>query len=193
MFGFDADLPLLLAVGMMRSGDKLASYRVLAGALASLRDIGWQLLIVGDGPARPEVEAAFDAFGGRVRFAGHAGAARLAAIYAAADLYVWPAIREAYGMAILEAQASGLACVAGRVGGVGDIVRDGETGLLSPEGDTEAFAGNVRVLLADPARRGAMGEAARATVARDHSVAGAAATLDAAIARAAHAPAVAAS
>ena len=184
VFNLEPGLPLLLAVGMMRPGDKLASYRVLADALATLRDLDWQLLIVGDGPARAEVEAAFAAFGGRVRFAGRMAAARLPAIYAAADTYVWPAVREAYGMAILEAQAAGLACVAGRVGGVGDIVREGETGLLSPEGDADSFARDLRALLADPARRAAMGEAGRATVARDHTVAVAAAALDTAIARA---------
>jgi glycosyltransferase involved in cell wall biosynthesis len=182
--GLEPDVPLLLAVGMMRTGDKLASYRVLGGALATLGDVGWQILIVGDGPARPEVEAAFAALGKRVRFSGRIEAVRLPAVYAASDLYVWPAVREAYGMAILEAQAAGLACVAGRAGGVGDIVREGETGLLSPEGDADAFARDLRALLADPARRTAMGEAARATVAREHTVAVAAAVLDAAIARA---------
>jgi glycosyltransferase involved in cell wall biosynthesis len=195
-YGLEPDLPLLLAVGMMRAGDKLASYRLLRNALATLGDVGWQLLIVGDGPARAEVEAVFAAFGGRVRFAGRMQAARLPAIYAAADTYVWPAVREAYGMAILEAQAAGLPCIAGRVGGVGDIVREGETGLLSPEGDADSFARNLRALLGDPARRTAMGEAGRATVARDHTVVVAAATLDAAIARAVRvaspAPAVAA-
>ena len=47
-----------------------------------------------------------------------------------ADLFVWPAINEAFGMALLEAQASALPVVAGASGGVGGIVASGETGLL---------------------------------------------------------------
>ena len=46
-------------------------------------------------------------------------------MYAAADLYVWPAVREAYGIALLEAQAAGLPVVAGREGGVAEVVADG--------------------------------------------------------------------
>src|SRR5262249_22049489 len=51
------DPPVLLSVGMMRARDKLESYRVLAEALALLKDRPWRALLVGDGPARPEVEA----------------------------------------------------------------------------------------------------------------------------------------
>jgi hypothetical protein len=167
--------PLMLAVAMMRAGDKLASYRVLADALAQLGELDWQLLVVGDGPARREIEALFPT---RSRFVGEVPAERLPEIYAAADLYVWPSVREAYGMALLEAQASGVPAVAGAVGGVGDIVRDGETGLLTKEGDATAFAEAIRTLLADPARRARMGARAREVVAHDHTIARAAEVLD---------------
>ena len=66
---------------------------------------------------------------------------------------VWPAINESYGMAMLEAQAAGLPVVAGRTGGVPDVVRDGETGDLCAIGDARAFADAVALLLTDPARR----------------------------------------
>jgi glycosyltransferase involved in cell wall biosynthesis len=147
----------------------------LAAALVRLDDLDWQLVIAGDGPARAEIEALFPA---RTRFVGEVAPERMPELYAAADIYVWPSVREAYGMALLEAQASGLPAVAGAVGGVGDIVRHGETGLLVREGDVEAFASNVRALLTDPARRERMGARAREVVARDHSLAGAAETLD---------------
>ena len=65
----------------------------------------------------------------------------------ARDLYLWPAINEAYGMAFLEAQAAGLPVVAGRTGGVPAVVADGVTGLLTPIGDAAAFAGAVARLL----------------------------------------------
>ena len=76
-------------------------------------------------------------------------------------------------MALLEAQMCGLPVVAGRTGGVPDIVADGETGLLTPEGDDEAFAAALADLLDDPARRARMGLAAARKAAADHDFAGA--------------------
>ncbi len=160
--------PVLLAVGMMRTRDKLASYRVLAEALTTLRDRPWRALIVGDGPARGEIEALMKPFGDRVVFRGAASRTELPALYAAADLFVWPAINEAYGMAFLEAQASGLPVVAGRTGGVPAVVADGVTGLLMPIGDAGAFAAAVRRLLDDPALRRTMAVAAAARMASHH-------------------------
>src|SRR4030095_6464059 len=64
------DPPVLLSVGMMRTRDKLESYRVLADALGRLKDRPWRALLVGDGPARAEVEAMMEPFGERVGFAG---------------------------------------------------------------------------------------------------------------------------
>lgn len=180
--GIDPASPVLLAVAMMRPGDKLQSYRVLAAAMARLVERPWTLVIAGDGAARTEIEALFAALpAGRLRWLGERAPDQLAALYAAADLAVWPAINEAYGMAILEAQAAGLAVIAGRSGGVAGIVRDGETGLLTPAGDDGAFADAVADLLADGPRRRAMGKAASATAARDHSLDMAAAKLDAAL------------
>lgn len=183
-FALDAEAPLLLAAAMMRDGDKLASYRVLGEALARLRDRPWQLLVVGDGPARDAVAASLAPVAARVRYAGERAADEMPARYAAADLLVWPAIREAYGMAILEAQAAGVPVVAGRTGGVPDIVRDGETGLLPPVGDAAAFADALRALLDDPARRRAMAARALQVVAADHTLDAAGRALDAALARA---------
>jgi glycosyltransferase involved in cell wall biosynthesis len=172
----------LVAVAMMRPGDKLASYRVLGVALARLLDLDWTLEVVGDGPARGEVEAALAPLGDRVTWRGALPAPAVAARLAAADLCVWPSINEAFGMALIEAQASGLPVVAGRSGGVGDVVADGVTGLLAPPGDAAAFAEAMRGLIADPGRRAAMGTAARDKARREHDIGAAAARLGAVIA-----------
>ncbi len=178
-FALNPAQPWLLTVAMMREGDKLASYRVLAEALGHLRDLDWQLLVVGDGPGREEVEAAMARLGhGRVRLAGARTGDELPAIYAAADIYVWPAINEAFGMALLEAEAAGVPVVAGAAGGVAAIVAQGRSGLLTTPGDAAALATAVRSLLADPARRANMGQSALDMVAEEHDVAGAAGILD---------------
>ncbi|WP_035693755.1 glycosyltransferase family 4 protein [Azospirillum halopraeferens] len=184
-FALPADVPWLLAVGMMRGGDKRRSYAVLAAALARLGHRDWRLLVVGDGPERSAVERELTAAAGadRVRFAGVLEPGDLAAACAAADLMVWPAVNEAYGMALLEAQAAGLPVVAGRTGGVPDIVRDGRTGALVPVGDAAAFAAAVDALLADPGRRGTLAAAAGHTAAAEHGFAAAAAVLDGVVRR----------
>ncbi len=159
----------LLAVAMMRADVKQHSYSILAEALASLRDRDWALVVVGDGPARPViVEALERAVGDRLRALGALSAEHLPGIYAACDLLVWPAVGEAYGMALLEAQAAGLPVVAGAEGGVAEIVDDGRTGLLVPGRDPRAFATAVAGLLDDPLRRRILGVAARDRVRARH-------------------------
>jgi glycosyltransferase involved in cell wall biosynthesis len=169
-----AGAPRLIAVAMMRRGDKLASYRLLGTALSRLLDLDWSLEVVGDGAARPEVERALAPLGSRVAWAGALVPAELARRLAAADLCVWPAINEAFGMALLEAQAGGLAVVAGAAGGVAEIIAQGVTGLLSPPGDATAFAAAARQLIADRGRCAAFGAAARRRVLAEHDLAPAA-------------------
>ena len=170
--------PRLIAIGMMRFGDKLASYQVLGAALGSLLHLPWSLAVVGDGPARAAVAAAVAPLGPRVVWLGALAPDRVATALKAADLCLWPAINEAYGMALLEAQASGLPVVAGAGAGVGAIIVPEVTGLLVPPGDPSAFAAAVERLLRDPARRVAMGAAAAANVVAHHDIAGAADVLD---------------
>ena len=172
--GLDADQPWLIAIGMMRKGDKLASYRLLAEALQHL-DRPWQLLVIGDGEARGDVQRAFKPVAGGVFMLGALPHARLPEIAAACDLCVWPAVNEAFGMALLEAQACGLPVVAGAWGGVSSIIVDGKTGWLSAPGDAIAFSADLDFAL--DADLAAIGKAARANALSKHDIAGAARTL----------------
>lgn len=166
--GIDGRAPWLLSVAMMRPGDKLASYRVLAQALDRLQDRPWHLLVAGDGEARAEVEAALRPLAGRVTYLGAVAPDDLPPLYAAADLYLWPAINEAWGMTLLEAQATGLPVIAGRTGGVPNVVREGDTGLLTPIGDADAFSAAIATLLEDTERRRGMGALASAYAVQRH-------------------------
>lgn len=177
--GLPPDEPWLLTVAMMRPGDKLASYRLLAEALRKTGERPWHLLIAGDGRAAGEVRAAFAWAGeGRVHFLGEKPPEALPGLYGAADLLVWPAVNEAYGMAVLEAQAAGLPVVAGRGPGVEALVAEGESGLLAEPGCVESFASALRELLDDETRRAAFGQAALRRVAERHDLERASRELD---------------
>jgi glycosyltransferase involved in cell wall biosynthesis len=179
--GFSGAFPIALTVAMMRPGDKRESYRVLAAALRQAVDDGRRidLAIIGGGNAQPDIVDDFAGLPeGSVCFLGARPGAELPGLLAGGDLYLWPAIREAYGMAMLEAQAAGLPVIAGDSGGVSAIVRQGETGLLAPEGDVSAFAAAISALARDAERRQKMGRAAVERVARDHTLASAAGQLN---------------
>jgi glycosyltransferase involved in cell wall biosynthesis len=167
----------LLAVGMMREGDKTSSYEVLARALALVVDLPWTLTIVGDGPNKDHILQLFPQE--KINWLGALPSDQLPAQYASHDLLVWPAIREAFGLVFLEAQATGTGVVAGDTFGVPDIVRDGVSGLLSPEGDPEAFAANLRRLLQAPSLAVELGQAAARHVEQKHTLAAGAERLDA--------------
>jgi glycosyltransferase involved in cell wall biosynthesis len=170
--GLDPSVPWLLAVAMMRDDVKRQSYEQLAKALLLCARPDWQLVLVGDGPARARIEALFARLpiAAQTRFAGFVERRLLPGLYAACDLFVWPALNEAYCVALLEAQAAGLPVIAGREGGVCDVVADGIGGLLVEAQDPQAIAAAVDELLHAPERRAAMGERARSYIRGRHGI-----------------------
>jgi glycosyltransferase involved in cell wall biosynthesis len=171
----DPQVPWLLAVGMLRPGDKAASYGVLAQALAKLEDRPWQLIVIGDGVARGEIERLFGGMTGRVHFAGQRTSADVAALMAASDLFVWPAVNEAIGMVFIEAAMAGLPVIGADRPGIAAVVEHGATGFLVAEHDAAAFATATARLLDDATLRNSMGLAAaqRAALQNDLHTAGA--------------------
>ena len=124
-----------------------------------------QLLIVGDGPERePLQRLAWQlGVGQAVRFVGFVPENRIAACYLAADALVHTAREETFGLTILEAGSFGLPAVAVDEGGPRTTIRDGESGVLVPA-EASAIADAITLLLAEPERRRAMGECARAWI-----------------------------
>ncbi|MFO7854654.1 MAG: glycosyltransferase [Paracoccaceae bacterium] len=164
----------LIAVGMMRPGDKAESYARLAAALVRVR-ADWRLEVVGDGTERAAVEAQFAPFGPRVRFRGVLEGAALRAALEAAELLVWPGVGEGIGMLYLEAQAADLACLAEDRPGPRDVVHPWRP--LPPPGDAAAFAAGIEAAAADRAALAEAGRAARAAAEAEHSLDAAAALL----------------
>jgi glycosyltransferase involved in cell wall biosynthesis len=119
-----------------------------------------RVLIVGDGPARPDLERRL---GGSARFVGYRSGEDLADHYAAADLFAFASLTETFGNVILEAMASGLPVVAVRAGGPGDTVGDGQTGfLIEPDAPPDRFADALIRLVDEADLRRRMADAARA-------------------------------
>jgi N-acetyl-alpha-D-glucosaminyl L-malate synthase BshA len=124
------------------------------------------LIMVGDGPERPDAEQEARALGveADVRFLGRLDS--VASILQASDLFLLPSQTESFGLAALEAMACGAPVVASNAGGLPEVITDGVTGILEPAGSVEAMGRRAVELLRDPARHGRMRDAAVATAQR---------------------------
>jgi rhamnosyl/mannosyltransferase len=158
-----ADIPTLLFVGQHRY------YKGVDTLIQALPHISARLLIGGDGPMREHWAGLVETLGvsARVRFLGRVSDADLPRLYAAADRFVLPANAraEAFGKVLLEAMASGLACITTEVGtGTSFVVQHEKTGLVVPPQDPDALAQAINRLLDNPQLRRQMGAAGRARV-----------------------------
>lgn len=86
-------------------------------------------------------------------------------LYATSDIFVLPTLADCFSLVCMEALAAALPVVSTKVGGIPDIVRDGETGCLLDAGDGDGLGDALESLVTDPARRQAMGDAGRADAA----------------------------
>src|SRR5690606_20188296 len=136
------------------------------------RELPARLVLVGDGPDRPEAAAAAEELGveDRVVFLGKQDS--VAELLACADLMLLPSASESFGLAALEAMASGTPVVATRVGGVPEVVEDGVTGILEEVGEVDAMAARAVEILRDPARWLQMSRDARALAVERFGAAG---------------------
>jgi phosphatidylinositol alpha-1,6-mannosyltransferase len=135
-----------------------------------------RLLLVGDGPSRPRLEAltAEKGITGSVTFAGQVSEEELPSYYAAGDVFTMPCRSrkgglevEGFGIVFLEAAAVGLPVVAGNSGGAAEAVEDGETGLVVDGTKVDEVASATAELLEDPARAATMGKQGRLRVEQD--------------------------
>lgn len=113
-----------------------------------------QLVMVGDGPYRAELEQHLQ--GTSAVFTGFLGGDDLAAAYASADVFVFPSSTDTFGNVVLEAQASGLPVIVSDGGGPKELMLDGITGLVVPAGCSDALLTAMTRLLNDRDEREAM-------------------------------------
>jgi glycosyltransferase involved in cell wall biosynthesis len=161
-WGARDDAPVFLAVGRI-AAEKNVELALRAFDAARRERPEAQLVVVGDGPARGRLEAAYP----QVHFAGVRRDADLAAHYASADVFLFPSLTDTFGNVVMEALASGLPVVSFDCAAAAEHVEDGLSGRLAVPGDEAAFIAAVRELaLAAPATLAPMRAAAVAAAHR---------------------------
>ncbi|MDN5919963.1 MAG: glycosyltransferase family 4 protein, partial [Pseudonocardia sp.] len=133
------------------------------------RHPGTRLLVAGSGTQRAFLDERVAAHRVRrsVEFLGHLPDADLAALLRTADAVVLPSRYEPFGIVALEAAAAGAALVASTAGGLGEVVRDGETGVTFTPGDVPGIAGAVSRALSDPSAAARRARAAKTRLRHD--------------------------
>ena len=133
--------PRVLFVG------RLAEQKGVRTLLAAAPSVNADVVLVGDGPERKALE---ERAPDRTHFVGFVPHERIPAVLAHGDVLVLPSRYEELGSVLIEALWSGLPVVASRVGGIPEVVRDGETGILVPPGEPHALAAALNRVLDDP-------------------------------------------
>ena len=161
--GLEPNRLYITAVARLHPVKDHATLLAAFAQVATVRDDA-DLLLVGDGPLRTDLEKQASALGvaERVRFLGVRN--DVPALLRAADVFALTSVSEAASLTLLEAMASELPVVVTAVGGNPEIVRDGREGLLAPRGDASAIAAALLQLLGAPDMRRRMGEAGRERV-----------------------------
>jgi glycosyltransferase involved in cell wall biosynthesis len=151
--------------GIKRTDDVLLAFKSLRE-----RGIDARLCLVGDGPDRDHVERRAHELGvmRETLFLGYQE--QVATFFDAFDVFILPSANEGTPVTAIEALAAGKPVVATRVGGIPDVVRDGEDGFLVVPGDVDALADRLAQLATDEKLRARMGEAARTRVRERYSV-----------------------
>jgi glycosyltransferase involved in cell wall biosynthesis len=152
----DVDVPWVALIGRLTA---VKNHRLFVDLAARTAEVDARFLVVGDGPLRAELQQLIAERGlqQRVILTGHLG--DVAALYRGLDLVALTSDTEGSPMVLLEAMSYGLPVLSTSVGGVPDMVKEGENGLLFGAGDAVAGTAQLERLLTDPALRQRLGEA----------------------------------
>ncbi|MBU8915827.1 glycosyltransferase family 1 protein [Bacillus sp. FJAT-29953] len=149
---------LLTYVGRLAPEKDLETLLAVAKSIPAELNEKIQWLIIGDGPLREKLEAQAP---NNVIFTGYLNGENLAQAYSASDLFVFPSSTETFGNVVLEALASGIPVIGANSGGVKNIIKSGEIGILCPPGNVEEFTKAIIHLIDNIPLRKQMGIACR--------------------------------
>ena len=158
-----------LIIGSVGRLVPVKDFALLLQAVALLSRQDLIVVLVGDGPERAALEALSASLGieRQVRFTGHSDDVR--SLLTRFDIFVLPSLSEGMSNTLLEAMASGVACVASNVGGNPELVTHGESGFLFPCGDVASLTSYLKQLCDDAALRSRFGNAGRTRAHKDFS------------------------
>ncbi len=167
------DTPIIFSAAMFRPDVKSEglSWVIRAGGELLRRGCNFRLIIAGDGKEKERLQRlAAERIPDKVQFVGKILRREMHRFYSAADVFVFPGIRESLGMVFLEAQSCGLPVVAFDNAGVPEAVLDGKTGILVPMFAMTPFVDAIQRLLSDKKLRQKMGCAAKSYVRKAHDL-----------------------
>jgi glycosyltransferase involved in cell wall biosynthesis len=167
------EAPRFVCIGRL-SVEKAQTILVDAAAALSRDGVACEIVLVGDGPMRPAIEAAIDRarLRSQVRLTGWASSERVKQEIVASRALVLPSFAENLPVVIMEAMALGRPVISTYVAGIPELVRPGENGWLVPPSDVDALAGAMREALTAPSAEIAkMGAAGRQRVEQQHNAA----------------------
>ncbi|AUI85971.1 hypothetical protein BS333_06010 [Vibrio azureus] len=151
-FGFEDDLPVVAFIGQLIIEKGIDRFLKAIKKLL-LEELPCRFIIVGDGIYRQQVEefCSEESFAGRVKYLGLRSDVH--EILKITDLFVMPSQwGEAFGLTAIEASAASVAIVASKVGGLSEVVLDGQTGVLIEHDDDDSLEQSIRSLILDPER-----------------------------------------
>ncbi len=167
------ETPLVLSAAMFRADVKTEGLSWVIRACGELFKQGTDLFlaIAGDGKQKHILKKLAEQYlPGKVIFAGKIQRNQMYRFYSSGDLFVFPGIRESLGMVFLEAQSCGLPVVAFNNGGIPEVVRDGETGFLTPLFSEQPFLSAIKNLLDNRHLAKNMGKSAGEYVREKHDL-----------------------
>jgi glycosyltransferase involved in cell wall biosynthesis len=155
----DARVPVVGALGRL---SPVKGYDVLIRAVSDVLSTGTdcRLLLVGEGREKDRLRAQAERAGISEKLIITPGGAELKRYFSVMDVFCMPSRHEGLGLSLMEAMAAARPCIASRIGGLAELISDGETGLLVPPVDPGSLAGAVKRLIADPDLARDMGEKA---------------------------------
>jgi glycogen synthase len=160
-FGVEGKLCVLFVGNLVPRKGLLFLIKAAKKVVESRADVVF--LIAGEGPQKSLLQSHVEAenLSGNFRFLGGVKDSMLPSLYGCCDVFVLPSVQEGQGIVLLESQASGKPVVAFDVGGVGEALVNGESGLLAESGNTAEFSSALLRLLSDVSMREQMGAAGR--------------------------------
>ena len=148
---------------------RLAEKKGVKYLIDAMKDIDALLVIVGGGPLEQQLKERANIYSDKILFLGSKTHEELKVIYASADVFVAPSVtasdgdQEGFGLVILEAMASSLPIVANNSGGITDLIKDGQNGLLAEEKNVSSLSEKINKLLSNDSYSKELGDKARKT------------------------------